>query len=95
MAAKKQIVESYSPPIECCFAGCPNSATLKVKTKTGWANVCLKHDLKIVQERADEYCRKLGLDTVERQREWLLKNKPMVKKYPMREPGCDDEEIAA
>jgi len=26
--------------ISCCFAGCANSATIRVWTRTGWANVC-------------------------------------------------------
>lgn len=61
-------MDSY---VACAFAGCGVSATLRAKTKTGWANVCLEHDVQIVQKGADELCRSLGLDTVKKKRDYV------------------------
>lgn len=100
MAAKKQAV-SYSTPeyIACCFVGCPTSATIRTRTKTGWANVCVEHDKAIVQKRADAYCASLGLDTTEKKRAYVLQMvRGMKRKFTppdMREPGQDDEEREA
>lgn len=30
----------YVRSVACCYAGCPNNATMRVWTRTGWANVC-------------------------------------------------------
>ena len=32
------------PHIQCCFHGCPNSANVRIWTKTGWVNVCARVD---------------------------------------------------
>jgi hypothetical protein len=81
--------------VPCCFAGCPTNATLKVKTKTGWASVCEKHDLELVQKRADQVCKELGLDTVQKQREWLLKNgkMPRALRVKVETQETEDESI--
>jgi hypothetical protein len=82
--------------IPCAFAGCGTSATLKVKTKTGWANVCLDHDVALVQKRANEVCKELGLDTVAKQRAWLLKNGKMPRSLRVnieREVSAEEESI--
>jgi hypothetical protein len=82
--------------IPCAFAGCGTSATLKVKTKTGWANVCLDHDVTLVQKRANEVCKELGLDTVAKQRAWLLKNGKMPRSLRVnieREVSAEEESI--
>lgn len=60
--------------VACAMVGCPTSATIRAKTKTGWANVCDVHDKLIVQKRADAYCLERGLDTVQKQRDWVLKH---------------------
>lgn len=74
--------------IECAFAGCPQSATLNVKTPTGRANVCPAHDLAIVQKRAEKYCAELGLDTLEKRRAWVLSRKRVMRRFDevVREP---------
>lgn len=79
---------------ECAFAGCPERATLRVKGKTGWANVCVDHDLHIANLRSQAYCKSLFLDTAEKQRQWLLNRgkMPSVLKRNIerqREPGED------
>jgi hypothetical protein len=87
--------EAASTWIPCAFAGCGTSATIKAKTKTGWANVCPDHDVALAQKRADEVCKSMGLDTVQKQREWLLKNGKMPRalrvKVETQEP--EDESI--
>lgn len=91
---KNDAYATPAPHIECAFAGCPRSAKIRVKTKTGWANVCLEHDVAIVKKRADAYCKSLGLETVEQKRAWLTKHGVRVKRAPVveREPGEDLEE---
>lgn len=96
MAAKKTIVHSEPQYVQCAFAGCGTNATLRVKTKTGWANVCLDHDKELVQKRADIYCAERGLDTPAKQRAWVLKNlkdKQMLKRIEMKAEELEDESI--
>jgi hypothetical protein len=81
--------------VPCCFDGCPTNASIRARTKTGWANVCPDHDVTLAQKRADETCKAMGLDTVAKQREWLLKNGKMPRvlraKVETQEP--EDESI--
>lgn len=51
------------PVVPCAHEGCPNPAIIAKKLKTGWANLCKKHDLFHVQQEADEFCRRSGLTT--------------------------------
>lgn len=95
MAAKKQVVESPVPHyIACCFSGCPNSAIIRTRTKTGWANVCADHDKLLVQKSADEYCKARGLDTTEKKRKFVLETvRGMKRKFtpPDMVPEVDRE----
>ena len=83
---------AQSSHIPCAFAGCPASAMLRVWTKTGWAKVCFEHDKKIVTDRAVEYCKARGLDTVEKQRAWLMGNRATWKRAPV-EISDDERDI--
>jgi hypothetical protein len=87
--------EAASTWIPCAFPGCPTNASIRARTKTGWANVCPDHDVTLAQKRADETCKAMGLDTVAKQREWLLKNGKMPRvlraKVETQEP--EDESI--
>lgn len=88
--------EAASTWIPCAFAGCGTSATIKAKTKTGWANVCVEHDVALAQKRADEVCKALGLDTVAKQRAWLLNNGKMPRSLRANienQPDPEDESI--
>jgi hypothetical protein len=49
--------------VPCAHEGCPHPAILSRKLKTGWANLCKKHDLFHVQQEDDEFCRQNGLTT--------------------------------
>jgi hypothetical protein len=84
LAAKKQ--ESvYTPPqhIDCAFAGCSTSAVLREKTSTGWANLCGHHAITVRTRAAEEFCKSLGLNTVEEKRKWLKSNKLTMKRIPV------------
>jgi hypothetical protein len=82
----------------CGFEPCPISSKMKIKTKTGWLNVCERHYHEYHRRQAVAYCEAMGLDTVEKQREWVKKNaRGLMKRYTQnipatREPGQDDEE---
>lgn len=98
MAAKKQVVVAPPPEyIACVFAGCPNSAKIRTRTKTGWANVCIDHDKLLVQKSADEYCKARGLDTTAKKRAFVLETvRGMKRKFTppaMREPEDEAESI--
>lgn len=82
-----------SQHIQCAHMDCTQNAVIKEKTPTGWANLCYAHMMKRANERAKEFCLSIGVTTVGQAREWLRKNKLMVKRAPVleREPGCDDE----
>ena len=91
---KEHAATQTRPHVDCCFEGCGKSAIVKERTKTGWANVCYDHMMKLANDSAKEYCANLGLYTPEDCRQWLRKNKLTVKRAPVREPGEDtDEEI--
>lgn len=79
--------------IQCAYMDCTQGAIIKEKTPTGWANICYGHMMKHANERAKAFCLSIGVTTVGQAREWLRKNKLMVKRAPVleREPGCDDE----
>lgn len=82
----------------CGYEPCRLSSKIKIKTKTGWLNVCEKHYHEYHLARARETCEAMGLDTVEKQRAYVLKNvRALAKRYTQnipatREPGQDDEE---
>lgn len=83
---------------ECAYAGCLHDAVLKVKTSTGWANLCHDHSRIYHHAKAEKYCNELGLDTREKRMAWLRKNwKQIPAPLPdqIREPGQDDEELTA
>ena len=86
------------PPGPCGYEGCHLPAMCKLRTPTGWLNVCDNHYRIYFHSRAEKTCRDLGLTTIEQKRAWLrnavskLANK-MRPNY-MREPGQDDEEAA-
>ena len=85
--------------VKCCYDVCNRSAVLKVRTPTGWANLCMIHYDEHHQRQADETCRALGLQTVQQKREWVRRKmrelRDRMRPDYMREPGQDDDEIAA
>lgn len=75
MAAKKLTPEVFErPPVECAHIGCGFHASVRIKTKTGMANLCYQHYLKHFQDQAEEKCVELGLLTPGQCREWVKKN---------------------
>jgi len=71
---------------------CPSTADVKIKVNGIWLFLCHACDSKQRKMEADEYCKTHGLNTIEKQKAWLLQNKLTIKKIQrQREPGDDDE----
>jgi len=86
MAAKKQVQFSdYTPPPPCAHDGCGLSAYVKVRTKTGWANLCDRHYSDHFQIKARETCSRLGLKSAKEMRAWARNQKPGFKRFPVDE----------
>jgi hypothetical protein len=105
------------PAVQCCFAMCPAPAIMRVRTKTGWANVCEKHEIEIRNREVRQWLRSVGLERepgesmkawMARTIAWLKANAEKQKRVRgfksagsllvvprQREPGDDDEEVAA
>lgn len=79
------------PRVPCCYEGCFISATVKIKTPLGWANLCDMHYPEHFRKEANKTCERLGLDTPAKQRRWV-KDWMLANKLPMREPGEDEIE---
>lgn len=92
-SAAATTTEPTKPHIPCAHMECTNNAIIKEKTPTGWANLCYQHMMQAANERANEYCRALGIHTPQQCKDWLRKNKLLVKRQPVyeRQPGEDDE----
>lgn len=60
------------PQVQCCFAMCQTRATMRIRTKTGWANVCPEHDIELHNREAKDWLRENGLERQpgESMREW-------------------------
>lgn len=81
---------------DCCYEGCSHDAMVKIKTPTGWANMCLDHYAIYHHAKAEKHCRDLGLNTRAQRLAWLRQNwRQLTALPPIREPGQDDEELAA
>lgn len=94
MARKSETL--ISPPIEdtvkCCHDTCFISARVKIETPTGWANFCLEHLAEYRQRKAVELCHSMGLDTVAKRRDYVMRS--AFRRVVRREPGEDWEEVA-
>src|SRR3990167_4527873 len=78
--------------IECAYSPCTASALVRVKTKTGWANLCYDHNIRQHTELAEKRCIELGLYTAEQKMEYCVKlSKGLIHVPVEREPGEDDE----
>ena len=99
MAAKKNLpVTEYNPAPQCAYDGCGFSSYVRIKTKTGWANLCPLHYDQHFKRQADETCKRLGLKTPAEMREWVKKNNKGLKRFSdavMPEKSEDEIEIEA
>lgn len=89
-----------SQPVRCAHDICTKTAVTRLPLKTGWANLCLVHYERHIQEGADEFCRDNGLVTVEQKIAYCKAKIGGIGKgiqIPAldRQPGQDDEERAA
>ena len=76
------------PRAKCCHDLCISNAICKIKTVTGWANVCERHYLSHFQKQADDYCAEHGIVTLAQKRKFVRDKAKGV--YRMRQPGEDD-----
>lgn len=60
-------------PVQCAHYDCPDDATIRVRTATGWANLCRGHYDLHWQREADAFCKAAGLNTIEQKR-WFCMN---------------------
>lgn len=74
------------PHIACSYMGCGTSAVCRVWTKTGWANVCLKHYEVIETVKRPS----INLTTQEIKERYAARYIPQIKAE--RIPGADDEQ---
>ena len=110
---KPVIEHREHPPLLCATAGCPNEARVRVRHYRAewapnkpnpihvpygpWSNLCHACDDRKHHAESVEYCKLMGLDTWQKQREWCLRQlkrgAEMLRPEPrMREPGEDTEE---
>ena len=82
------------PRADCGYEGCGIESMCKIKTKTGWLNVCDDHYRIYHHAKAEQYCRELGLTTTAQKRVYFreqikLLGQKMRPAYlgPPREPG--------
>jgi len=82
--------------VECAHFSCLQRAKVKIKTTTGWANLCIPHYEEHFRMKAVVTCETLGLHTVGQKRAWVRDavGKLAQKWAPPynREPGEDLEE---
>ncbi len=59
-------------PVQCAYHDCPDDATIRIRTPTGWADLCRGHYVAHHQRIADAYCANAGLNTLEQKR-WFCR----------------------
>lgn len=89
-------------PVACAHTNCPHPAIVNLKLLTGWTMLCRGHYEFQAQREANEFCGRNGLLTREQKHAFCKAKMPSIKQRfgrlsgPLvREPGQDDEEIAA
>lgn len=88
---------------DCAVSGCGALTMVREKTSTGWANFCEHHYIEYHHRIAEDRVRnELGLLTVEEMKAHCRKKVKTIFKSVRsgnhvveREPGQDDEELAA
>lgn len=82
----------YPPRTDCAYMGCGNTAILKMRVgTTSWSNLCEHHYDMHMLSIAQETCKRLGLNTTEQKRAYVLDKLKATTflKMPEREPGED------
>lgn len=88
-----------SERVPCAHDGCGIAAMCKIKTETGWANLCWQHYDAHFAEQGRKNSERLGLKTGAEHRAWMREN---MKKFPTmaafdtrakadRQPGEDED----
>lgn len=73
--------QSMTEHVNCAHDGCFVSAKVKIKTRTGWANLCLKHYEEHFTEQAIDNLSNYGMERQpdESNEEWVLRMRQFVK----------------
>lgn len=90
---KKKSEKPEEPPrCACAYDTCARLAVAKIKTATGWANLCAECYSNHFFTQAEKHCIGMGLDTVAKRRQWVKENMPVIRRIPVsREPGEDED----
>ena len=86
-----------SETFACAHDLCPHPAILRRRVNGAVVNLCRHHHEFHAGEEARAYCRAKGLMTVDQMRAYCKAMIPLIGlgQQAEREPGQDDEEIAA
>lgn len=102
--------QNATPPrasVPCAHQDCGIDAMCKIKTPTGWANLCWQHYDAHFLAQGQATCERLGLDTVEKQRAYFREGfrklagrsfentQREAERLKQREPGEDWDETPA
>lgn len=81
MPKKQDYERPVEPRVQCSFAMCQTGATMRLRTKTGWANVCNRHAEELNLRETHDWLRETGLTRQpgETQREWIDRMREYVK----------------
>lgn len=91
----RQATASHEPRVDCGYNGCYTESFCKLRTPTGWLNVCEQHYRQYHHDKAEKHCNDKGLDTTAKRKAYLreITDKfPALKAHITREPGDDYEE---
>ena len=82
--------------IPCAYEPCTRQAVTRLRLKAGWENLCIHHYDRYFQQEADDFCRAQGLTTQAEKMAWINARIGKIGNPTIqREPGQDDEEMAA
>lgn len=68
----KEPEKAARPFFQCAHTGCAESAIMRRDIRGVEVKLCKTHDLFHVQQESNEFCRKIGLETYEQKRDWIL-----------------------
>jgi len=83
--------------IPCCSPTCVKFAICRIEIAGRIMPLCYDHYQAYFTEKAKETCRKLGLDTTAKKRDWVMANVSKLARkirpdyLPERQPGEDEE----
>lgn len=89
---KHHLEPTRQPRADCGYDGCGTESMCKLRTPTGWLNVCDAHYRIYHHDKAERTASNLGLETIAKRKAWLREHWPTMAAYDTREPGQDWDE---